>query len=260
MPPVEFSKEGPIARITLNDPERLNALSAEMGETIAALVPKINKDSSIRVVILTGAGRAFSAGGNLDIIIERTKKSPGTNRREMVRFYNMFLSLRNIEVPVIAIINGPAIGAGFCLALACDLRIASSESKMGVNFAKIGISPGMGSTFLLPTLLGMPTALDLLLTGRTLDAHEALRLGIVHRLAPPESLPEETTRLAQEIAANAPIAVQMAKQGLALSSRKLLQNALDFESKGQAICFRTEDIKEGIEAIRTKRAPRFNGR
>lgn len=249
-----------MAWITLNDPDRLNALSAAMGEDIESLVQKINKDRSIRVVILTGAGRAFSAGGNLDIIIERTRKSPATNRREMALFYNKFLALRNIEVPVIAMINGPAIGAGCCLTLACDLRIASTTTKMGVNFTKIGISPGMGSTFLLPTLLGVPMALDMLLTGRTLGAEEAFRLGIVHRLSPPETLKEDTTRLAEEIAANAPLAVKLAKKAIQSSTNTALQKALAFEAKGQAVCFKTEDIKEGIEAIRAKRAPRFNGR
>ena len=258
MNPILYKIEGPIAWIILNDPDRLNALSDEMGHAIGKLVPRINKDKSIRVVILTGEGRAFSAGGNLDIIIARTKKKAAVNQREMIGFYNRFHSLLKIEVPVIAMINGPAIGAAFCMTLACDLRIASTNAKMGVNFVKIGLSPGMGGTFLLPQILGIPTATDLLLTGRTLSAEEAKQRGIIHHLFAPENLKEETEKIAGEIAANAPQAVRIAKQGIR-NNLKGLNQALLFESKGQAVCFKTKDIVEGIEAIRAKRIPNFIG-
>ena len=254
-----FQKDGPIAWVTLNDPDRLNALSEEMGVEIARLVPQINKDKTIRVVIVTGAGRAFSAGGNLDIIEARTSKKSTVNQNEMIGFYDRFLSLLKIEVPVIAMINGPAIGAAFCMTLACDLRVASTAAKMGVNFVKLGLSPGMGATFLLPHVLGTPTALDLLLTGRTLTAEEALKKNIVHHLYAPEALREETLRIAREIADNAPIAVKTAKRGI-LNHMRDLQKSLLFESKGQAVCFRTDDLKEGVAAIRAKRAPQFQGR
>lgn len=259
MEPVLFEKNGPVAWMTLNDPDRLNALSAEMGIAIAKLVPQINRDQTIRVVVLTGAGRAFSAGGNLDIIERRTRKRSAVNQKEMLGFYGRFLSLLKIEAPVIAMINGPAIGAAFCMAAACDLRIASTEAKMGVNFVKLGLSPGMGATFLLPHVLGTPAALDLLLTGRTVGADEALRRGMIHHLFAPEVLKEETARIAQDIARNAPVAVKLAKRGV-LNHMSGLQKSLVFESKGQAVCFRTEDLKEGVAAIRTKRPPAFQGR
>ncbi len=253
-----FQKEGPIAWIVFNDPERLNALTAEMGVEIERLVSVINKDREVRAVIVTGAGRAFSAGGNLDIIEARTKKKTAVNRKEMIGFYNRFLSLLKIEVPVIAMINGPAIGAAFCMTLACDLRVASTDAKMGVNFVRLGISPGMGGTFLLPHVLGVPTAMDLLLTGRTINAEEALQKGVIHHLYPPERLREETIKLAQTIAQNAPLAVRLSKKGVLISFSQL-QKSLLFESFGQAACFKTEDIKEGIAAIRGKRRPRFSG-
>lgn len=253
-----FEKDGPIAWITLNDPDRLNALSEEMGQGIAKLVPLINKDKEVRVVIVTGAERAFSAGGNLEIIEARTRKKSAVNQKEMLGFYGRFLSLLKIEVPVIAMINGPAIGAAFCMTMACDLRIASTDAKMGVNFVKLGLSPGMGATFLLPHVLGTPTAMELLLTGRTLTAEEALKRNIVHHLYAPEILKEETLRLAREIAGNAPAAVKVAKRGI-LNHMKNLQKSLLFESKGQAACFRTEDLKEGVAAIRAKRPPKFSG-
>lgn len=259
MEPILFQKEGPIAWIIFNDPERLNALTDEMGKEIARLVTVINQDKSIRVVIITGAGRAFSAGGNLDIIMARAKKKAGVNQREMIYFYHQFLSIAKIQVPVIAMINGPAIGAAFCMTLACDLRIASTEARMGVNFVKIGISPGMAGTFLLPQVLGIPLASELLLTGRTLGAEEAERRGIVHRILPPDQLKDETLKIAHEIATNAPMAIQVAKAGIK-RHLKDLEKALVFESKGQARCFQTQDILEGIEAIRAKRPPAFSGK
>jgi enoyl-CoA hydratase/carnithine racemase len=258
MNPLIFEKDGPIAWITLNDPDRLNALSEEMGVAMAKLVPQINKDKTIRAVILTGAGRAFSAGGNLDIIEARTRKKPAMNQKEMLAFYGRFLSILKLETPLIAMINGPAIGAAFCMAVACDLRIASTEAKMGVNFVKLGLSPGMGATYLLPHVLGTPTAMDLLLTGRTITAEEALRKNIIQHLFAPEVLKEETQRMALEIAQNAPMAVKIAKKGV-LNHMALLQKSLVFESKGQAVCFRTEDLKEGVSAIRAKRIQNFKG-
>ncbi len=258
MTSILFQKEGPIAWIIFNDPDHLNALTDEMGREIQRLVPLINKDPEIRVVIVTGSGRAFSAGGNLDIIIARAKKKAAVNQREMIHFYRQFLSVGEIKVPVIAMINGPAIGAAFCMTLACDLRIASTTAKMGVNFVKIGLSPGMAGTFLLPQVLGIPLASDLLLTGRTLLADEAHQKGIVHRLFAPEQLREETLKIAHEIVANAPLAVQTAKAGIKRHLHQM-KAALLFESKGQARCFGTKDIIEGIEAIRAKRPPQFSG-
>ena len=258
MEPILFEKEGAIGWLTLNNPEHLNALTDEMGRAIERLIPKINKDKSIRVVIVTGSGRAFSAGGNLDIIRARSKKKPAVNQKEMIAFYRRFLSISKIEAPVIAMINGHAIGAAFCMTLACDIRIASTEAKMGVNFVKIGLSPGMGGTFLLPQILGIPQASELLLTGKTLSADEARARGIIHHLYTPDTLREGTLHLAHEIAANAPIAVRTAKKGIQ-SYLKGLDRALHFESRGQAVCFQTGDILEGIEAIRAKRAAHFTG-
>ncbi|HEX5037901.1 MAG TPA: enoyl-CoA hydratase-related protein [bacterium] len=256
---VILEKDGPVAWMILNDPDRLNALSEEMGVAILKLVPQINKDKTIRAVILTGAGRAFSAGGNLDIIEARTRKRSAVNQKEMLGFYGRFLSVLKIEAPTIAMINGPAIGAAFCMTMGCDFRVASTEAKMGVNFVKLGLSPGMGATFLLPHVLGTPTAMELLLTGRTLTAEEALRKNLLHHLFAPEALKEETKRLAEEIGRNAPVAVKIAKRGV-LNHMALLQKSLLFESKGQAVSFRTEDLKEGVAAIRAKRAPNFSGR
>jgi enoyl-CoA hydratase len=258
MEPVLFEKDGPVAWIVLNDPDRLNALSEAMGVAIAKLVPKINKDETVRAVVLTGAGRAFSAGGNLDIIEARTRKKSAVNQQEMLGFYGRFLSILKLEVPVIAMINGPAIGAAFCMAVACDLRVASIGAKMGVNFVKLGLSPGMGATFLLPHVLGTPTAMDLLLTGRTITAEEALQRNVIQHLFSPEALKEETQRIALDIAQNAPVAVKIAKRGV-LNHMALLQKSLLFESKGQSVCFRTQDLKEGIAAIRAKKTPNFTG-
>src|SRR5205814_6482996 len=137
---VLFEKQEHIGKLTLNNPDQLNAMTPEMGDALASIVPQINADKDLRVVLITGAGRAFSAGGNLQFILDHTAKSPDVNKREMTQFYAKFLQIRAIEVPTLAVLNGPAIGAGFLIALACDLRYAAADVKVAANFAKLGLS------------------------------------------------------------------------------------------------------------------------
>ncbi len=254
-----FEQNGPIAKITLNKPEQLNAINPEMGDELKALIPQINQNKEVRVVILTGAGKAFSAGGNLQFILDRTQAGPDQNKKDMIEFYSKFLSVRNLEVPTIAMINGPAIGAGFCVALACDLRIASENSKMGANFAKLGLSSGMGALYFITKLLGPAGAADLLFTGRTLEAKEAKELGIINQICPIDNLEKVTLDFAAQIAANAPIALKIMKRGIQKAVIADLNEVFDYESSGQAQCFNTADLKEGITAIQEKRNPLFKG-
>lgn len=258
---VLFEKTGPIGKIILHHPDQLNAMNDSMGDELEALVPRINTDASIRSVILTGAGKAFCAGGNFQFIEERTQHTPEQNKQEMIRFYSKFLALRRIEVPTLAMINGPAIGAGFCLALACDLRVASEEAKMGVNFSKIGLSSGMGALYLLTQLAGPQGASDLLFTGRILSAKEAWELRLVNSLFPAPLLEHETLKIAETIARNAPIALKIMKKGISKALHaSSLEEVFDYESSGQAKTFQTLDLLEGLQAIQEKRAPRFEGR
>ncbi len=252
-----FEQQGPIGKIILNKPEQLNAINPEMGDELKALIPQLNQNKDLRVVIITGSGKAFSAGGNLQFILDRTQRNSEQNKQDMIEFYSKFLSIRNIEVPTIAMMQGPAIGAGFCVALACDLRVASENAKMGVNFAKIGLSSGMGGLYFLTKLLGPAGAADLLFTGRTLDAKEAKELGLINQLCANDQLEKVTLDLANQIAANAPIALKIMKRGISKAVIGDLMDVFDYESSGQAQCFMSGDLKEGIQAIQEKRPPLF---
>ncbi|MCE9625069.1 MAG: enoyl-CoA hydratase/isomerase family protein [Deltaproteobacteria bacterium] len=255
-----FEQEGPLGKLTLNNPQELNAMTPEMGDAIAAIVPKINANPELRVVILTGAGRAFSAGGNLQFILDHTPQGYDQNKREMIEFYSKFLQLRNIEVPTIAMLNGPAIGAGFLIALACDLRYASSEAKLAANFAKIGLSSGMGGLYWLTKLAGPAVAAELLFTARTFPAEEGLQLGLVNGVFPAADLEAKTREIANQIAANAPLALKIMKKGVQKAVTATLEEVFDYESGGQAQSFATQDLQEGIKAIQEKRVPKFSGK
>ena len=263
---VRLDRDGAVATLTFDDPERLNAMSQAMGEAFAARVVELCRAGDLRAVILTGAGRAFSAGGDLEMIEGRAAEgaaAPGTARRAirdgMRSFYGLFLAVRELPCPTIAAINGHAIGAGLCVALACDLRIAAARAKLALNFTKLGLHPGMGATWTLPRLVGAAAAADLLYTSRQIDGSEAARIGLVSRsLAPKEVLPAARA-LAGEIAACAPIAVRGVKRALARSAGATLEDQLSFEAGEQAICFESRDVHEGLAAARERRDPRFAG-
>lgn len=245
-----------IVTLTLNHPENLNAMTTEMGDEVTDLVRTLSQDQSARVLILTGAGRAFCAGGAISNLQSRASGAAGGAPKE---FYKRFLAVRQLEIPTIAAINGPAVGAGFCVALACDLRIAAVNARMGLNFVRLGIHPGMAATFTTPRIVGMARACEVIFTGRLYTGEEAWALGLVNRVVPAEKLMEETLTLAREIAGNAPIAVRLAKRALYRGEADLLEAAIEVESEHQAYTWTTEDAKEGIAAMREKRPPKFRG-
>jgi enoyl-CoA hydratase len=177
----------------------------------------------------------------------------------MGRFYRMYLSVRDLAVPTIAALNGPAIGAGLCVALACDLRIAAREAKLGLNFTKLGIHPGMAATWTLPRIIGSAHAAELIYTGRVIDGEEAARIGLANRAVAREETVPAALALAEEIASAAPVAVRGAKRSLAKSAGADLGTQLDQEAGEQAICYESADLLEGLAAVREKRAPKFSG-
>ncbi|MBN8550586.1 MAG: enoyl-CoA hydratase/isomerase family protein, partial [Deltaproteobacteria bacterium] len=198
-----------IGTITLNDPDNLNAMGEAMAAEFSALVEKLRSEKSdLRALILTGAGRAFSAGGNLAMLEQKQTLSGEENRMLMLKFYHSFLSILSLNVPLVAAINGHAIGAGLCLASACDIRIGGEQAKFGVTFTKLGLHPGMGGTYFLPRILGFPGAAELMLTGRIIDSAEALRLGLVSKVVPNDRLAQEALALATEIAGCGPESVR----------------------------------------------------
>ncbi len=248
-----------IVTLTFNHPENLNAMTAAMGDEVTEVVRALNQDHSARVVILTGAGRAFSAGGAKGTLQSRTTGGGSGNSEPPKAFYQRYLSLRQLEIPTIAAINGPAVGAGFCVALACDIRIAAANARMGLNFVRLGIHPGMAGTFTTPRIVGLAKACEVIFTGKLYTGEEAFAMGLVNRVVPLEKLMDEAGALAREIAGNAPIAVRLAKRALYRGEAELLEAALTVESEYQAHTWTTEDAKEGITAMTEKRAPRFRG-
>lgn len=267
-PLLRVERDDGVALLTFNDPARLNAMTEAMGRAIADEMDALAGDEAIRAVVLTGAGRAFSAGGDLEMLERMARDGaadPGGPTRErhrgfMRRFYGLYLSVRGIPQPTVAALNGPAIGAGLCVALACDLRIAARNARLGLNFARLGIHPGMAATWTLPRLVGPAHAADLLYTGRILDGGEAERIGLVNRAVEPEAVLPEARDLARSIAACAPLAVQGTKRTLAGALTADLEHQLDAEAREQALCYESADLAEGLAALRARRAPRFSGR
>ncbi len=252
-----------IATLTLNRPETRNSMSPAMGEEVTRAAEEIGADPDVRVVVVTGAGKAFSSGGDLAMLARDAGLSgeTGPTMAGAPRgFYARFLAIRNLPQPTIAAMNGHAIGAGLCLALACDLRIAVAGAKMGMTFTKLGLHPGMGATYFLPRLIGTARACELFFTGRVIDAAEAERLGMVNRVASQQDFPAVVQALAREVAEAAPIAVRMVKKAIYRGVVHSLDEMLDFESLQQGISFTTDDAREGISAVLAQRTPKFQGR
>ena len=261
---IQLTRDGAVLTLTLNRPDARNAMSPAMGEEMVRACEEIRRDAGVRAVIITGAGKSFSSGGDLGMLardagLESSADAPSMHGSPR-DFYTRFLAVRSLPMPTIAAINGHAIGAGLCFALACDMRIAVDDAKMGMTFTRLGIHPGMGATFLLPRLIGTARACELFFTGRVFDAAEAERLGIVNRVVPRSDLAAATRTLAEEIASCGPVAVRMVKKAIYRGVDLGLDEMLDIESMQQAVTFTTADAREGIRAIMEKRAPKFEGR
>src|SRR4051794_91866 len=215
MADLEWRVEGSVGTITLNRPERRNAFPFGMVGEWAALLREVRTDDAVRVVVLTGTGdRAFCSGIDLDSISNADPRLTPLERKSQLHdeIHQVALALEALDKPVIASINGAAVGAGLDMALMCDLRIAARSARLSEGYIKVGLTPGDGGAYYLPRLVGTAKALELLLTGDFIDADEALRIGLVNRLASPETLAEETLRFARSIADHAPITVRMIKR------------------------------------------------
>jgi enoyl-CoA hydratase len=254
---VERPSEG-VVRLVLDNPEQRNAMSDAMTASWVRAIDDIAADPTVRVVVVTGEGTAFCSGGNTGWIASEPDAGVDRLRTRMVAFYRAWLSIRRLEVPVVAAVNGPAIGAGLCLALACDLRYAASGARLAAPFVKLGMAPGMAATYLLPDVAGEAVARDLLLTGRTVDAEEAARLGLVSRVFDADTFTDEVTAIAEGIAATAPVPSRYTT--LALRQRHAsLEAAIQHEAFSQPVSLATADLQEGIAAAREKRPARFTG-
>lgn len=252
---LRFAQNGSIATITLNRPAKLNTVTADMGKALFSIAEEINTADEIRVVILAGTGdRAFSAGSDVKVLDDYGSNWQLRNRAD----YNR--AIWSIRKPVIAAIRGYCIGGGLELALNSDIRVASTTARFGAGEIKLGWMGGAGNTQLLPRLVGYGMALKLLLTGDLIDAPEAYRLGLIQELVTDDQLEPTVQGLAERIAANAPIAVQLAKHLVRVAESTALEVGLRYENDLFTYCFTTRDSQEGIAAFREKRPPRFEGR
>jgi len=259
MASVDLSFEAGVALLTLNDVARKNAMSPELGDLLQARVGELLGRADVRAVVLTGAGGAFSAGGDL-AMLERLRSLPFEEaRRFMLSFYARYLSVLDLPVPVVAAIEGPAIGAGLCVALACDVVVVSEDSKLALNFVQLGLHPGMGATYLTPRKVGAQRAAELLLTGRRFDGREAQAMGLALEAAPAGQVLPKAMALAKQIASGGPLAVRALRRGLAVD-RPALQAALEREALAQAESYGSADLGEGLRAAAERRAPNFVGR
>ncbi len=260
-----YEKSGRVATVTLNRPESRNAIATQADcDDLTAALWRANDDPEINAVILTGAGAAFCAGGDLKAIRERTGIGPratpdGTRANYRRGVHSIIKALAEIEVATIAAINGHAIGLGLDIGVICDMRIAAASAKMASSFVKVGIIPGDGGAWILTNAIGASAAAELLLTGDTIDAEEARRVGLVSRVVADDQLMAEARKLAERIAVNPPRTVRLTKRLLREAQHSRLHDVLELSAAFQALAHETADHKEAVDAFTAKRAPKFTG-
>lgn len=247
---VILKKEGKIAIVTINRPNALNALNSETLRELDFVVDEIAEDDDILAVVLTGTGKAFVAGAD---ITEMKDLNTMEGRKFGILGNKVFRKIETLDKPVIAAVNGFALGGGCEISMACDMRIASSKAKFGQPEAGLGITPGFGGTQRLPRLVGIGMAKQLIYTGDIIDATEALRIGLVNKVVEPETLMDEVMKLANRIASNAPVAVKLSKAAINRGMQCDIDTALLYESEVFGECFSTEDQTEGMTAFVEKR-------
>ena len=253
----------PLLWIKLNRPDHSNAFSDEMITELCHLLREADWDDDIRVMILSGEGKTFCAGGDVKAMEEKTGMfagdPEGLRRRYTKGIQQIPLTIESLHTPLVAMVNGAAIGAGCDLACMCDIRIGCRHSRFGETFAKLALVPGDGGTFFLQRVVGFSKAMELSLTGRIVEASEALSLGLLNYVVEPEKLKEETEKLALSIASNSPIAVSMIKKAIRQARTAEISGHLDLLAAFQGITQRTEDHFEGVRALKEKRPPKFKG-
>ena len=246
-----------ICVLTLNRPEKRNAMDEDVTAGFREAIQKLREEPQARVLIITGAGEAFSAGGNLQRMLERADMNFADNRKTILAFYETYLTVMDLEIPTIAAINGPAIGAGACLCMACDMRYAAGNSRIGFTFARIGLHPGMGAEYFLTRAVGVARTYELLMTGDILGADEACRIGLVNHVVPAGELMARVMEVAEKIASMPALPIKMLKKSIPAATRSALKDVLHMEATYQALCYEGSDIKEGISSMMEKRSPRF---
>jgi 2-(1,2-epoxy-1,2-dihydrophenyl)acetyl-CoA isomerase len=254
-----LAREAGVAVITLNRPEKLNAFAGDMRERLIEALDRVAADCEARVLVITGAGAGFCSGGDVQHMVElKSRGADFTELRPLLDLGRAIVTrIAELPIPVIAAVNGVAAGAGCNLALACDVRLASSEARFGETFVKIGLHPDWGGTYHLPRLAGTAAALDLCWTGELLGADQALRLGIAQRVFPAREFAKRWREYAERLAASPATSVRAVKRTLRASLGLDLEQCLDAESRAQSACWASADSAEGLLAFAEKRAARF---
>ena len=263
---VIYEKENDIALMTLNRPDKKNAFDAQMQAEMDAVITEVAKDKEARVLIITGAGKAFCTGADVEYLMSLGEQNAlhQTTMEEVIRgdgnILTTVLKIRNLPKPVIAAVNGVAAGGGLALALACDIRLASEAARFNMIFTERGVIPESGSTITLPRLVGTARALEMIFTADTVNAAEADKIGMVNKVVPAEQLIEAAKKLAEKIARNSPLALGFSKAAI---YRGMVENdmaaQMDYEAYVESVLFNTEDFKEGVNAFLEGRTARFKG-
>jgi 2-(1,2-epoxy-1,2-dihydrophenyl)acetyl-CoA isomerase len=249
-----LEKSEGIATVTFNRPDKLNAFNWEMEGELHNALEQVGEDKDVRVLVITGAGSAFCTGADVEEMFQEIADRGGLTGREQ---YDM--PFRNM-VPVIASINGLAIGAGLTITLQCDIRIAAEEARFSLPFVPFGLAPEAGSTYFLSRLIGIAKACELVFTGKTITAKEAKEIGLVNEVVPAAELKETTYKLAKRMAQGAPLAMQMSKKGLYQGLEASIKDQIEYEKATLMTLTRTEDFQEAIKAFQEKRRPIFKGK
>lgn len=257
---VRVQREGNLGWIRFNRPERLNAFIGDMRDRLDEALRELDADDSVRCVAITGAGKAFTTGGDVQYMSELAKSGDEARFEELVRSgIRIVRQIDTMRKPVIAAVNGVAAGAGASLALACDIRIASQSASIGLTFTRVGLHPDWGGAYFLPRLIGSALAAELTFTGGMINARRAERLGIFNRVVPADDLESAVRGLAGQIAGGPPQVIADAKRTLRRSLAADLDEILEMEAEAQVRAFRTPEFREGVQAFVEKRAPRFGG-
>jgi 2-(1,2-epoxy-1,2-dihydrophenyl)acetyl-CoA isomerase len=257
---VRLAHEAGVVTLTLDRQDKLNAINPELGAALAAALDRVALDAEARVLVITGAGRAFSAGGDIGHMV--ALKDRGATYREFLPMLEAGRAaarrLAALEIPTVAAVNGPVAGGGLNLALACDLRIASDRASFGETFIRLGLHIDWGGAYHLPRLVGLSKALELCWLGDMIDAAEAHRIGLVNRVVPHERFDEEVTSIARRLAAAPQVSLRLSKRTLVASRERSLGECLDAEIEAQEICWQSPDVAEGTRAFLEKRPARFS--